>query len=182
MNQIKYVVADCDGSLTDGGIYMLFTGLRARKFSTFDGEGFNLLKQQGVESCIVSKSNDYEIQLRANWLGIRCYLGIANKLDWVCNLAEYMSNLDSIAYFGNDINDLSAMKVCGFSGCPSDAHQDVIDYCIGPTPWLIDGGLVVGVNSSGIVSSRKGGEGAFREFADWLIGNSFSVGDAPRDI
>ncbi|MHA2404194.1 MAG: KdsC family phosphatase [Candidatus Kariarchaeaceae archaeon] len=148
---IRVVTCDVDGSITDSGIYYFSSGMQARKFSTYDGEGFGLLKKAGIAVSLVSQSQATEIVNRAAWLDIPFDGGIYDKAVWLAGLSKYYNiPLDNFAHFGNDINDLEAMTICGFSGCPSDAHPEVeavAEY----------------------VCERKGGEGAFREFVDVIL-------------
>lgn len=166
MIEIKTVISDVDGSLTDGGVYYFDNWQRARKFSTFDGEGVALLKERGIYVVLMTASSAEEIKHRALWLDVPVRQGIKDK-------AEFVSNnftLENTAYFGNDTNDLEAMKRCAFVGCPADAHHDVLNYC---SEWERSHLYFDGYEQSGFVSERRGGEGAFREFADMLIYNKF---------
>ena len=154
MNRIEVVSLDCDGSITDGGIYYFSNGLRARKFSTFDGEGVRLLRASGVQVVLVSQSNDTEIKKRAQWLDIPLHGEVWDKAKWATNYSGLLGiSLVNFAHFGNDLNDLELMKLCGFSGCPSDAHYAIAEYC----------------RQVGYLGRRLGGQGAFREFAEYII-------------
>ncbi len=163
MNEIKVVISDVDGSLSDGGIYVFSNGVQARKFSTFDGEGVGLLKESGVDVILVSQSNATEIRKRAQWLDIPFYGGVTNKAKLLDMLLHptmvqraWVDDLDSVAFFGNDLSDLEAMKLCGFVGCPKDAHYSIVEYC----------------RQGGFLSRRLGGQGAFRGFAEFIIASN----------
>jgi YrbI family 3-deoxy-D-manno-octulosonate 8-phosphate phosphatase len=171
MIEIKTVISDVDGSLTDGGVYYFDNWQRARKFSTFDGEGVALLKERGIYVVLMTASSAEEIKHRALWLDVPVRQGIKDK-------AEFVSNnftLENTAYFGNDTNDLEAMKKCAFAGCPADAHEDVHWYCQRMSQQAPDLPFEFTQHYPvrGFVSTRNGGEGAFRQFADMLISNKF---------
>ncbi len=176
MNRIDVVTTDCDGSLTDGGIYVFSNGLQARKFSTFDGEGVKLLRESGVRVILISQSNATEIRKRAQWLDIPFYGGVYDKAKMLDTLLHptlvqtaWVDDLDSVAYFGNDLNDLRAMESCGFVGCPKDAHYKVVEYCRRAAP-------------AGYVSYRESGKGAFREFAEFVIDKNMADGASSQNI
>ena len=160
MNKIKVATVDCDGSLTDGGIYMFSNGLQARKFSTFDGEGVRLLRASGVQVVLVSQSNDTEIRKRAQWLDIPFHGDVWDKAKWATDYSGLLGiSLCNFAHFGNDLNDLALMKICELAGCPADAHDTIKNLC-----WTTDG----------FISTKTGGNGAFREFAEFVIARNGS--------
>lgn len=155
MSKIHTVITDVDGSLTDGSVYMSSDGVRTRKFSTFDGEGFRILREHSISVIMISQSEAQEIVDRANWLEVPFFGGVFDKEEWAkTHLGEYRRH--ETAHFGNDLNDLEIMKWCAFPGCPSDAHDSVIEYCGNGA-------------DSGYVCTASGGRGAFREFAELII-------------
>lgn len=150
LRNIKMLVLDVDGTMTDGSINVMDDGTQFKKFSAKDGLGIKMLIQQGIVVAIISHSSTAEaIEARAKMLGIKhVYAGHEEKdviLDqW---LEDLKIPLDEIAFIGDDLNDLPAMRKVGFSACPSDSSQDVIDY--------VD-----------VVLESKGGDGCVREFID----------------
>jgi len=148
--KIKFLILDVDGTMTDGGIYILEDGRQFKKFNAKDGMGIKLALKAGIEVGIISHSLSTQmVSSRANMLGLKyVYAGEEPKLEvlkkWLLEL-----NLDKseIAFIGDDINDLPIMQAVGFSACPSDAVQAVKDI-------------------SNIILSSKGGEGAIREYID----------------
>ena len=165
---IQYLVMDVDGSLTDGKIYIGVHGESQKAFSVKDGYVINyILKPEHIEPIIITARNSPIVQNRCNELGIeKVYQG---KLDKLSLLKEIVGeeNLDKCAYFGDDILDLKCMlpvkEAGGIVGCPSDAVKEVkavADY----------------------VSENKAGEGALREFAEWLVAPKPDVEEIQRRV
>lgn len=146
---------DVDGTLTDGKIYMGTGGETMKAFSVKDGMVINyILKPGGIIPVIITARNSMIVQNRCNELGItEVYQG---KLDKLATLKGIVGEdkLGNCAYFGDDILDFKCMipikKAGGIVACPADAVREVkavADY----------------------VCVSKAGEGALREFAEWLI-------------
>lgn len=155
---------DVDGTLTDGKIYMGPSGEAMKAFSIKDGMVINyILKPVEIIPVIITARNSSIVQNRCNELGItEVYQG---KLDKLTTLKEIVGDdeLGSCAYFGDDTLDLKCMKPIreagGIVACPADAVREVkaaVDY----------------------VCINKAGEGALREFAEWLVSNR----DDEKDI
>jgi 3-deoxy-D-manno-octulosonate 8-phosphate phosphatase (KDO 8-P phosphatase) len=150
IKKIKLIVADVDGTLTDGGIYLTENGDEFKKFNAKDGMGFKLLMQKGFLVGIISASHARKLVLsRAEMLGVKlCYIGNEPKLSI---LEKWMKELgvdfDEIAFIGDDINDLDIMKKVGVSICPNDAVDEIKEI-------------------SDVILRKKGGKGCFREMAD----------------
>lgn len=149
---IKMFLTDCDGCLTDGGMYYSEQGDELKKFSTLDGMGFRLLREKGIICGIVTGENTKLVQRRAEKLKLDVLkLGVMDKLAVVKALCEeYGISLEEVAYMGDDINDSEVLKSVGFSASvpgavPSVAEQ--VDY----------------------VTRRQGGNGAVREVIDYLL-------------
>lgn len=126
---IRYIFLDIDGTMTDGKIYYSSSGDEMKAFNIKDGlmlaafvrHGINLVVITGRKSSIVSK--------RMLELGItEVYQGVTNKKIF---LKEYMENNELytgvVGYIGDDLNDLGAMKLCGFKACPVDACKEIKD-------------------------------------------------------
>ena len=148
--KIKLLVLDVDGTMTDGGVYITEKGEQFKKFNARDGMGIKLAERAGITVGIISHSLVTEmVTSRANTLGMKYfYIGQEPKLGILKNwLEELELTLDEVAYIGDDINDLEIMQAVGISVCPADA--------VGHIQRIAD-----------IKLSRKGGEGAVREFID----------------
>ena len=150
---IKVVLTDCDGVLTDGGVYYSARGEHLKRFHMRDGMGVERLRSLlGIETGIVSGEASLSIKRRAQKLGINeCHLGIKNKTDQLHRIATQRSlPLAAFAYIGDDVNDLAVLALVGLSACPRDAMPEVRE--------AVD-----------MICQLKGGEGVFREFAEWII-------------
>lgn len=152
-NNIKYLVMDVDGTLTDGKIYMGDSGELCKAFNIKDGYGIHdILIPNNIEPVIMTGRRSVIVQKRCEELGItKVYQGITDKLE---TIKEITSKLNEVAYIGDDLNDLPCMKAIkssgGVVGCPKDAVKNVKDI-------------------ADFISKYKGGQGAVREFIEWLI-------------
>ena len=153
---IKYLVMDVDGTLTDGKIYMGNDGEVMKAFNIKDGCGIHdILIPAGITPVIITGRSSKILENRCKELGItNLHQGIRNKIE---KLLTITTDLSTVAYIGDDINDLSCIKpikeASGLVGCPADAVQKVKDL-------------------SDFISTRNGGDGAVREFIEWLLGLS----------
>jgi 3-deoxy-D-manno-octulosonate 8-phosphate phosphatase (KDO 8-P phosphatase) len=151
--RISILLADCDGVLTDGGVYYSERGEEMKRFSIRDGMGVERLRiLAGVDVGIVTGENSGAVARRAEKLRIvELHLGVKNKL---ASLHDILTRLEltpaQVAYIGDDTNDIEIMQQVGLTACPADALPQVkrvADYVCG----------------------RQGGHGAFREFAELVI-------------
>ena len=151
--KIQYLVMDVDGTLTDGKIYMSPVGEAMKAFNTKDGCGIHdLLIPSGIIPVIITGRQSDIVTNRCKEIGItEIYQGVKNKLS---KLSEFANNLSCVAYIGDDLNDLLSMreiKRCGgLVGCPADAAKQVMDL-------------------SDFIATHNGGEGAVRDFIEWLL-------------
>lgn len=149
-SQIRLLVLDVDGTMTDGGIYIDANGVQTKKFNVKDGMGITLLIEKGIDVGILSHSRSQTIlDERARMLGIKyVYAGKESKLNVLRRwLLELNLSQENIAVIGDDVNDIEIMAEAGMCACPSDAHYKVV--------LMAD-----------IVLQKKGGEGCIREFID----------------
>ncbi len=155
IRNIKLVLTDNDGVLTDTGVYYSAKGEEMKRFSIRDGMGVErLLNLCGIKTGIVTGELSGSVKKRAEKLKIKdLYLGVKQKhLLFPEILKKHKLNADNIAYIGDDVNDLDIIKLVGLSACPVDAIpeiKDVVDY----------------------VCKMKSGNGAFRELAELIISN-----------
>lgn len=147
---------DVDGVLTDGGMYYSEEGEVMKKFNTRDGMGIELLRKKGVIPVIITKEKSEIVIKRAEKLKVEeVYIGVEDKLDVIKKLSKkYNLSFNEIAYIGDDINDLPVLEKVGLSFAPNDAIDEV--------KQIVDH-----------ITSKRGGEGAFREAADFLLGTKF---------
>lgn len=149
-HNIKLLILDVDGTMTDGGIYIMENGQQFKKFNSRDGMGIKLLQKAGIEVGIISNGKTASmVKTRADMLGMsRCYVGELPKMEVLNSwMAELGIDLSQVGMVGDDINDLPVMEKAGLSACPADAVKAVKEK--------VD-----------IVLQLKGGEGCVRELID----------------
>ena len=151
---IKFVITDFDGIITDNCVYIDSKGEMTRKVNFKDIMAFYMLKKNGYEVGIISGEQNSAIEIVKNKLGIdEVYQNIRVKIDVFKSILEkYNLTLDEVVYIGDDINDLEVLEYVKYPITVPDAVEKI-------------------KNISGIqITERKGGEGAFREVADALLG------------
>ena len=144
---------DVDGTMTDGKIYMGAEGEILKAFNIHDGYGIHeLLPKYGIKTAIITGRESKIVLNRAKELEIDYVLqNIKDKARAITDLQKQLDIKQSeTVYMGDDIIDLSAMRCCGLNGCPSDAVSEVKNYC-------------------DYVSSFAGGNGAVRDFIEWML-------------
>ena len=150
--QVRLVFSDVDGVLTDGGMYYGIQGEALKRFNTRDGMGVELLARANIEVVLVTGEDTPIVTHRAAKLNIRevCQ-GIKDKRSTVESVADARGfGPEALAFIGDDVNDLEALRYCGLGATVADgadAVKSIADY----------------------VCVRKGGEGAFREFAELIL-------------
>ncbi|MFQ7574538.1 MAG: KdsC family phosphatase [Lachnospira sp.] len=155
MKKIKYLIMDVDGTLTDGKIYISDTGELMKSFSVKDGYGIHdIAMSNGIDPVILTSRKSNIVMNRCKELGIsKVYQGVKNKVSELSNISN---DFDEMAYIGDDLNDLECMRIIkdagGVVGCPKNAAQEVIKI-------------------SDFVSSYEGGDGAVREYIEWILEN-----------
>lgn len=150
--KIKAMVIDVDGTLTDGKIYMGSSGEIMKAFHVRDGYGIHdELPKLGITPIIITGRKSDILLNRCNELGVKFLIqGSKNKVNDMIEILKILNiSLSEIAYMGDDVNDLEAMKLAKIKACPCDAVKEV---------KLI----------SDFIASVGGGEGAVREFIDWI--------------
>lgn len=150
--KIKLVLTDIDGVWTDGGMYYDETGNELKKFNTSDSAGVVFLQLLNIPLAIITGENTQIVRRRAQKLKIdRLFVGVKNKLEVAQNLcAELNISLEEVAYVGDDLNDAILLKAVGFSAIPANAPTYMEKY-------------------SQRRLTRKGGDGAFREFVELIL-------------
>lgn len=151
LKNIKAIAMDCDGTLTDGK--MIFLGTEQLKFfNAHDGLGITLARKCGLKIIWVTGSSTPAIMTRAEMLGVHEVMdGCANKAEAMDLISQkYNINLEEIAYIGDDLNDIPAMKKSGFSCCTVNGVQEAKD-------------------AADYVTEKHGGEGAVREVIEIIL-------------
>ncbi len=152
--KIKLLLTDCDGVLTDGCVYYSERGEELKKFSLRDGMGVERLRVLcNIETAIITRENSEIVRRRSEKLKMKhFYSGIREKGEKLASiLAEHSLTAEQVAYIGDDINDKEIMQAVGLCACPSDAFAEIKSI-------------------SHYVCQSPGGQGAFREFAELIIG------------
>lgn len=151
-HRLSYLVLDVDGTMTDSGIYYGESGNELKRFSTRDGEAIKLARSLGIKIIVITGRSCDATDRRMRELNIDYYKqGVLDKYSF---LKAYMdeSGISSVemGYIGDDINDIKAMSLAGFIGCPSDSCEEVkkrADY----------------------ISSIPGGHGAVRDVIEFIL-------------
>lgn len=152
--EIKMFLSDCDGCLTDGGMYYSECGDELKKFNALDGMGFRLLKENGILTGIIT-GEKRELNLhRSTKLKLDIFEeAVQDKLEVVKRLCEkHGITMQNVAYVGDDINDLEVIKNVGF-GCS------------------VVNGIPKVKEVAKYVTTKAGGQGAVREVIELLLTN-----------
>jgi 3-deoxy-D-manno-octulosonate 8-phosphate phosphatase (KDO 8-P phosphatase) len=149
---LKLLILDVDGVLTDGRLFFDDQGKEYKCFHARDGHGIKLLRQTGVEVAVISGRKSNSVSLRMKSLGVEhVYQGHENK---IAALAEIMKKTslkpEQVAHIGDDLLDLPVMTRVGLSIAVSDANDAVKDYA----DWC---------------TKTAGGQGAVREVCDFIM-------------
>ena len=150
--QIKLVILDVDGVMSDGRIVIDDNGVQQRNFDIKDGMGVVALQMLGVEVAIITSKHCGAVRHRAEELKIkRFYEGIRKKTEAYAEILEEMQITDAeVCYVGDDLVDLSMMKRVGLPVAVADAVPDVIEH-------------------ADYVTKARGGYGAVREVAEMIL-------------
>jgi YrbI family 3-deoxy-D-manno-octulosonate 8-phosphate phosphatase len=153
LKKIRALVLDVDGVLTDGGMYYGPSGEGLKRFNVKDGLGLRMIGEAGIEVALISGENSEILRRRAEKLKIdNVFVGIEDKLQTMKDfLGARNIGLDEVAYVGDDLNDLAALKAVALPIAVSDAVPQVRKA----VKWI---------------TSRRGGDGAVREVCDLLLG------------
>lgn len=148
-HKIKMFLTDCDGCLTDGGMYYSEKGDELKKFNTKDGMGLSILRKKGIITGIITGENTHITEMRARKLQVdELHQGINSKLDIIKLLAEkYQIDLTEIAYVGDDINDMEVVENVGYPSAVNNASDAI-------------------KSKAKFVSGLKGGDGAVRDIIE----------------
>lgn len=152
LKQIKLLAFDCDGVLTDAGMYYGENGEELKKFNTRDGQGIETLRSNGFITALITKENSKVARNRAEKLKIdNVFVGIKDKTKPMkILLNKYGLEPKNIAYIGDDIGDIPAMEIAGVTFAVNDAVIEV-------------------KKKADFVTQLSGGQGAVREVCDLLL-------------
>lgn len=150
--QIKYLVLDVDGTMTDAGIYYDNTGNEIKKFCTRDGIGFMAARRAGIKLIVLTGRESLATTRRMQEMKIDyLYQKVENKKEFLAGfLVEQNIAKEDLGYIGDDINDYSAMSLAAFVGCPKDSCEQVKAI-------------------ASYISDVRGGAGVVRDVVEYLL-------------
>ena len=151
---IKCIITDFDGIITDNCVYIDSKGNMTRKLNFKDIIAFYYLKKNGFKVGIITGEENSAISIIRDKIGIdEVHQNIRVKIDvFKSIITKYNLSLDEVVYIGDDLNDLDILKYIKYPITVPDAVDKIK--------------AIEGIQ----ITSQKGGEGAFREVADALIG------------
>ncbi len=149
---IKAIALDVDGVLTDGSFFWGRGEEETKRFSFRDVMGISLGSRAGICFALISGEPSSLVDRYAAKMGIEdVYKGCKDKAAAFREFAVKRGlPLNEIAFMGDDVNDIEAMKLSGFACAPADAHAEVLRL-------------------ASFVSCHPGGQGAVRELIDLLL-------------
>ena len=122
--QLKLLILDVDGVLTDGKLYFDNDGNEYKSFHARDGHGIKLLQQTGGRVAVISGRRSNSVALRMRSLGVEhVYQGHENKISAFYEILEKMTiETEKTAYIGDDLLDLPLLKRVGLGIAVQDAN------------------------------------------------------------
>lgn len=150
--KVKLIAIDVDGVLTDGGIVYGEDDLEIKKFCVKDGQAIAFARRAGIEVAFVTYRESKCVKRRAKDLGVtEIHQGVTRKRECVERIArKYGAKPEEVAYIGDDLVDVPAMKWVGLACAVADAAQEVKDV-------------------ADYVAKTPGGKGAVREIVDSIL-------------
>jgi len=149
--QVRLLLLDVDGVLTDGTVVIRSDAGESKSFSIRDGAAIVWAQRQGLEVGLLSGRPSKATSRRANELGIRIVTQGSNKEGGFSDiLATHAFTSTEVAYMGDDLQDLPVLRRAGLSAAPADAAPDVLTR----VDWI---------------SRTAGGRGAVRELIEAML-------------
>ena len=152
LQQVRLLVCDVDGVLTDGGLHYDENGRVVKRFDVRDGLAIRMLQRAGIEVAFLSGGRSGAIEQRARHLDIRhCLVGVGDKLAALQDLLDQLDlGPEHTAFIGDDLNDLTVRPAVGLLVSPANGARGLR-------------------RQADLVLRRKGGDGAVRELAELLL-------------
>lgn len=149
---IRLVIFDVDGVLTDGRLFFDEAGREYKSFHARDGHGIKLLRSTGVEAAVISGRQAQTVARRMESLGVELvFQGVEDKLDTLESICRTLQiTADQVAHVGDDLLDLPVMRRVGLSIAVADANPSIAPFA----HWTTRCG---------------GGTGAAREVCDLIM-------------
>jgi 3-deoxy-D-manno-octulosonate 8-phosphate phosphatase (KDO 8-P phosphatase) len=151
LQKVKLVIFDFDGVFTDNSVYISQNGIESVKCHRSDGLGISRLRSLKIPTYIISTESNIVVSVRAQKLKIPVFQNIKDKSETVKLLCKDLSiKLENTMFVGNDINDIPALKICGFPFAVKDCYDEIKPYVK-------------------FITENNGGEGAVREICDLIF-------------
>lgn len=152
---LQAIAFDIDGVLTDGILTWSSAGDESKSFSFADIMGISLLRRLGIKMALISGEASPLVDRYAEKVHIPFIAkGTRDKATALREFAKKFDiSLEQTCFFGDDVNDLSAMEIAGLCACPSNAAAEVLAY----------------VEERGFLSPLPGGRGAVRSLVDAVL-------------
>ncbi len=141
-------IYDFDGVFTNNTVSVNEKGEESVVCNRADGLAIEYMRKMKIRMIILSSEKNKVVKARAKKLKISCIQGINKKENFLKRfITKNNFNPKKCLYVGNDLNDLYAMKLCGYRACPSDSHTRIKKI-------------------SNLRIKKKGGEGVIREIVE----------------
>lgn len=151
LQNLRLVVFDFDGVFTDNRVLVSEAGTESVWCSRADGVGLEMLRQQHIAAMVISQERNPVVSARCQKLKIECHQAVDDKAKFLLQIVESRQlPLRQVAYLGNDLNDLQCLRMVGLPVCVADAYPAVLNHCR-------------------LVTQKKGGYGAVREFCECIV-------------
>jgi YrbI family 3-deoxy-D-manno-octulosonate 8-phosphate phosphatase len=148
---IKLLIFDFDGVFTDNYVYTSSDGKESVRCSRSDGIGILRVRDYGIHTYIISTEENHVVSVRAKKLNIACIQGVKDKGIVVKEVCKNLGiSIHEVAFIGNDVNDIPALRIVGLPIGVADSHPDIFQYIKYKT-------------------LKSGGNGAVREICDLLM-------------
>lgn len=149
--RVRLACFDVDGTLTDGALTFDSDGRELKTFHVHDGQGLVLLRKAGIAVALITARQGSIVERRARDLGIEAHLHVADKAAQVERLRTALGlDADAVAFMGDDLADVAAMRAAGLAVAPADGHRCAADVA----HWH---------------TTARGGRGAGRELCDLIL-------------
>jgi len=161
LDTLQAIAFDVDGVLTDGKLTWNAAGDESKTFAFADVMGISLARRLGLKLALISGEPSPQVTQFADKLKMHFVRkGCRDKATAVNEFAaEFHLSLETICFFGDDVNDLFAMDLVGGCACPRNAAAEVREYVSARGA----------ANGRGFVSTQHGGHGAVRDFVDAML-------------
>jgi 3-deoxy-D-manno-octulosonate 8-phosphate phosphatase (KDO 8-P phosphatase) len=163
LRQVKLLVCDVDGVLTDGGLHYDEAGMVVKRFDVRDGLAVRMLQRAGIAVALLSGGRSGAIEQRARHLDIEhCRTGVGDKQLGLEQLRrELAMGREATAFLGDDLNDLAVRPVTGLLVTPANGARGLRRQA----DWVL---------------RSRGGDGALRELTEAMLASQGLLADLHR--